>query len=39
MASNVPGVPHLPVHVKSEEKISAVVSRDGGLESCEVGLD
>uniref|UniRef100_A0A915B3A3 Coatomer subunit delta n=1 Tax=Parascaris univalens TaxID=6257 RepID=A0A915B3A3_PARUN len=35
-ASNMPAVPHLPVHVKSEEKISAVVSRDGGLESCEI---
>ncbi|VDM48634.1 unnamed protein product [Toxocara canis] len=29
-------VPHLPVHIKSEEKISVVVSRDGGLESCEI---
>ncbi|VDD94412.1 unnamed protein product [Enterobius vermicularis] len=31
-----PAVPVLPVHVKAEEKISAVISRDGGLESCEV---
>lgn len=26
----------LPVHLKLEEKINAVVSRDGGLESFEV---
>uniref|UniRef100_A0A0N5AUI2 Coatomer subunit delta n=1 Tax=Syphacia muris TaxID=451379 RepID=A0A0N5AUI2_9BILA len=31
-----PSAPRLPVHVKAEEKISAVISRDGGLESCEV---
>lgn len=33
-----PAVPVLPVHVKAEEKISAVISRDGGLESCEVSI-
>uniref|UniRef100_A0A0M3JW36 Coatomer subunit delta n=1 Tax=Anisakis simplex TaxID=6269 RepID=A0A0M3JW36_ANISI len=34
--SSIPAVQHLPVHIKSEEKLSAVVSRDGGLESCEI---
>lgn len=29
-------VTRLPVHIKIEEKLSAVVSRDGGLESGEV---
>lgn len=36
VAAVMPSVPRLPVHIKSDEKISAVISRDGGLESCEI---
>lgn len=34
--TSVLSVKRLPVHIRMEEKLSAVMSRDGGLENCEV---